>query len=490
MVGFINNVANTVRNGINFNRMLGGFNITDGIRNNLVKGLTHEFKYTQVFSFLVQASNSISTFDWNATDEEIRKQYKEMNEEIMGTWGAVFGRGIGSAAAIALGGGSALIVPKISGARLAQQVMSAASQDAKEQLIDELGEAIRLTGQKAGTMLVLEGYIKYRQILKALPEPALATLFGSKETAHWIKHGWGAEDGPSMKISEKIEEKIEAIQNGPIQEFVREALDGFTDAFIDTGFVVAQEMDEALRQYQLANSRTVEPEVIEIYPNADNEDESYILEGYSQEEFEEFTQHIINTHRVMQSRDVGQIIATSIESYRSSPMLRKLEIVFRSVPRSPFMHRDGTQAIEKVLSIPNVKKNISWQKIKTTFGNGQVAFNAGDRWAVLGFKGTKRYIKVRLDDSSIGSAEAMMKEWADLSELEYDPPVRVNDYQGQTSIQRRPSTPMYAVKGRLMHTNLDANGRIIRDFPTIYQFDLWQDDPPPDFDNQFNNPQP
>ena len=50
--------------------------------------------------------------------------------------------------------------------------------------------------------------------------------------------------------------------------------------------------------------------------------------------------------------------------------------------------------------------------------------------------------------------------------------------------------PMYAVKGRLMHTNLDANGRIIRDFPNIYQFDLWQDDPPLDFDNQFNNPQP
>ena len=488
-IGFVDNVVNAVRSGINFNGMFRGWNITEGIKSNLVRGLNHEFQYTQVFSFLVQASNSISTFDWNATDEEIRAKYKEINEDMAGTWGQVFGRGIGSATAIALGSGSALVLPKISGARLAQQVMSAASQDAREQLIDELGDAMRQTTQQAGSMLALEGYIKYRQIIKSLPQPVLAGMYG-EDTARWIKTGWGAKDGPSMKISEKIDEKIEAIKSGPIQEFVREALDGFTDAFIDTGFVIAQEFDEALRQYQLGQARLGDPEVIEVYPNAENPDERYIIEGSTQEQIEEQTQQIINTHRVMESRDVGQIIATSIESYRSSPMLRKLEIVFKSKPRPPFMHPDGTQAIEKIISIPNVKKNISWQKIKTTFGNGQVAFNAGDRWATLGFKNTNRYLKVRLDDSSIGNAEGMMKEWAELSELEFDPPVRVNDYQGQTARQRKPSMPMYAVKGRLMHTNLDANGRIIRDFPNIYQFDLWQDDPPLDFDNQFNNPQP
>ena len=489
MVGFINNVLNNARSGFNPRQMFEGFNLGDGIKSQFAKWLGYEFKYTEVFSFLVRASNTINTFDWNATDIELRAKYKEMNEEMAGAWGAVFGRGIGSATAIALGGGSALMLPKISGARLAKQVMETASKEAKEELIDEVADAMRETRGKAGSMLALEGFIRYRQLMKKLPESVLTGLYGA-ETAHWIKHGWGAEGGASFKISEKIEEKIEGIKNSVIQEFVTEAIEGFSDSFIDTGFVIAQEFDESLRQFQLAQTRTEDPEVIEVYPNEDNPDERYILEGYTEEEFQGFVQQILNTQRVMQSRDVGQIIASSIDSYRSSPMLRKLEIVFRSVPRSPFMHPDGSRALEKVLSIPNVKKNISWQKIKTTFGNGNVAFNAGDRWAVLKFKDTKRYLKVRLDDASISGAEAMLKDWAELSELEYDPPVAINDYQGQQPIDRRPSTPMYAVKGRLLHTNLGPNGRIIRSFPSIYQFDLWQDDPPPNFADNFNNLRP
>ncbi|WP_324282479.1 hypothetical protein VKI22_01650 [Cyanobacterium aponinum UTEX 3221] len=109
---------------------------------------------------------------------------------------------------------------------------------------------------------------------------------------------------------------------------------------------------------------------------------------------------------------------------------------------------------------------------------------------MLKFKNSRRYIKVQLDDDQINSAEALLKDWASLSDLEYDPPVRANSYQGQTAQQRRPSTPMYAVKGRLIHTNVSSNGRIQRDFPDIYLFDLWQDDPPPNFSDFFNNPRP
>jgi uncharacterized protein YaaR (DUF327 family) len=486
--GFIQNVENNSRTGFNPARMFDGFNLSDGIKSQFAKWLGNEFKYTEIFSFLVRSSNSLSTFDWNATDKELRAKYKELNEEMASAWGAVFGRGIGSATAIALGGGAALMLPKISGARLATQVMGAASEQAKEELIDEVADALRETRGKAGNMLALEGFIRYRQLMKKMPKGVLVGFYG-EETAEWIINGWGSEDGASYKISEKIDEKIENIQNSIIQEFVREAVEGFSDAFIDTGFVIAQEFDESLRQYQLANSGLEDFDVIEVFPNEENPNESYIIEG-NREQLEQQTQDIINTYRVMQSRDVGQIVASSIETYRSTPMLRKLEIVFKSVARSPFIHSNGTRALEKIVSIPNVKKNISWATIKQKFGNGNVAFTAGDRWAVLKFKDTRRYIKVQLDDGSITSAESLLKEWAQLSELEYDPPIRINDYQDQTTRQRRPSTPMYAVKARLLHTNIDSNGRIVQGFPSIYTFDLWQDDPPINFDDNFNNPRP
>ncbi|PHV63191.1 hypothetical protein [Cyanobacterium aponinum] len=489
--GWIQNVANNVRSGFNPSRMFSSFNHGDGVASVFANVLKQEFRYTEVFSFLVRASNTLSTFDWNATDEELRAKYKEINDDMASTWGGVFGRGIGSATAIALGGGSALVLPKISGARLAREVMKTASLDAKEQLIDETIEAVRETRNKAGTMLALEGFIRYRQLLKSIPLPLLTPLVGGNvETAQFIINGWGEEDGASFKISEKLDEKIEGIKNSVIQNFVQEAIEGFSDSFIDTGFVIAQEFDESLRQFQLSQSRTTEPEVIEIYPVAENPDERYVIEADTQEEIEQQAQQVINTHRVMSSRDVGQIVASSIEGYRSSPMIRKLEIVFRSIPRPPFYFPNGERAIEKVVSIPNVKMGLSWQRIKSKFGNGNVAFNAGDRWAVLKFKNTRRYIKVQLDDGQINSAEALLKDWASLSELEYDPPVRTNDYQGQTAQQRRPSTPMYVVKGRLIHTNVNANGRIQRGFPNIYLFDLWQDDPPSNFSDFFNNPRP
>ena len=98
--GLINNVSSNVGNGFSANRMFSGFNLGDGIKSTVTDFLTKEFKYTDIFSFLVRSKNALSTFDWLATDEEIRKQYQEINEELAGTWGAVIGRGIGSSLAV------------------------------------------------------------------------------------------------------------------------------------------------------------------------------------------------------------------------------------------------------------------------------------------------------------------------------------------------------------------------------------------------------
>lgn len=486
MVSFINNVVNAGRTGVNFNAMFETWDIRNGIRSGLIKALSHEFKYTQIFNFLVNKSSNLSTFDWNATDEEIRKQYKQLNEEIASNWGQVFGRAIGSSVSIALGSGSSLILPKISGARLADQIIKSASSQAREDLIDEIQQALNVTTRNTTSYLALEGFIQYRSLLKKMPESLLATIYG-EETAKWIKTGWGNKNGPSLRISDKIEEKIESIKNEVIQEFVREAIDGFTDSFIDTGFVIAQEFDDALRQYQLNNRINRDnSQIIEIYPDADSE-ERYLIQQGSQEEIENITEQIINNHRILQNRDVGQIIASSIDTYRSTPLLRKLEIIFKSKNKPPYYLSDGSRCLEKIISIPNVKKNLTWQHIKSTFGNNRIAFTAGNNWCVLKFKNTRRYLKVQLDD--VNNAESLLKEWATLSELEYEPPIRTNNYQDLPAQYRTQPTPMYAVQGRLIHTNIEPSGRISRQPPSIFKFDLWRDDPPDNFDDFFNNPQ-
>ncbi|WP_324282478.1 hypothetical protein VKI22_01645 [Cyanobacterium aponinum UTEX 3221] len=77
--GWVQNVANNVRSGFNPSRMFSSFNHGDGVASVFANVLKQEFRYTEVFSFLVRASNTLSTFDWNATDEELRAKYKEIN---------------------------------------------------------------------------------------------------------------------------------------------------------------------------------------------------------------------------------------------------------------------------------------------------------------------------------------------------------------------------------------------------------------------------
>jgi hypothetical protein len=483
--GIPNNAPPTPNSGFNPTNMFRGFNMGNGIRSQFLGWLSYEFRYTDVFSFLVRASTVITTFDWNASDKELRAKYKEMNENMASAWGAVFGRGLGSAVAIGIGSPTALMLPKIGSGALARQVMKEASIEAKEELLDEVVDALRETKNNAGSMLALEGFIRYRAFLKSdkVPEALLASLYG-QQTASFIKRGWGEENGETFVISQKIDEKIDGIKNSIVQEFVREAVEGFGDAFIDTGFVIAQGFDDALRQYQLGQRRTTEPEVIEIYPNAENPDEVHVIEGDTLEQVEETAQEVLNNHRVMQNRDVGQIIGSSAESYASMPMLRKLEITFKSIPRPPYMYPNGDRAKMTYISIPNVKRGLTYEKIRRTFGNGQVAYTAGDRWANLKFRGSNRKLQLEVADQQVSGVDALLKQWADLSELPHAESATVSQILDPNANNRKPPVAMYAVKAKLIKSNVNLNGRVTGT-PEFFIFDLWQEDEPFNFREQF-----
>ena len=466
--------------GLNPSRMFSGFNLSEGIKSKFLGFLATEFKYTEIFGFLVRASTTLTTFDWNATDVELRKQYKDMNEDMAGSWGQVFGRGIGSATAIAMGTGTSLVVPKISGARLAKQVFEASSTQAKEEIIDETKDALRDTKNKAGAMLALEGFIRYRKIMKGLPLPLLTTVYGA-ETANFIKKGWGAEGGADFKISEKLDEKIESIKDSVVQEFVREAVDGFADSFIDTGYIIAQELDEGLRQYQLGRARIAPAEVLRILPNRENPDESFILEGDTEEEIQDEIARIVNNWRVLNNRDVGQIVTQDLENLYLQPQLRRLEIIFKSVPRPPFVEPDGKRAKETSVTIPNVKRNLSWQKIKTTLKSPSYVW--GDGTAVLKFI-DKRKIRANFDLSIATSIEGILKEWAELSDGTIKT-ITASNYLDQPAYMNDSPKTMYPAYGRLINKNFTSLNQTPPSQLEIYKFDLWTEDAPPNFSDNF-----
>lgn len=497
MVGMINNVTNSPRQGFNPSQMLGGFNFGNGIRSTIGQFLNKEFKYSEVYNFLVSGAQKLSNFDWNATDEEIRAKYKDLDKQLASAWGGVFGRGIGSATAIAVGGGVGLVVPKISGARLSRQLMSAAGQDAKEEIIDEAIGAIQFTKNLAVDVLTLEGYIKYRNFLRNLPERVLVRLFG-QDTANFIKYQWGTKDGADFRIAEKIEEAIEGINNEVIRMFVEEATEEFFESFIETGYIIAYELDEALRQYQLANSRIVEPEVIEVFPNADNENESFIIEGDTQEEIEQETQQVLNNWRVINNRDIGEIVTQDMEVLEQHPQLRRLEITFKSVPTPPYINPDGTRARNSTITIPNVKASLTWNDIKRTlkYNRTTPSYVWGDSVAVLKFV-DKRKIRIQFDRNSMSNeaVETYLKELAELSDGLIKT-ITINEYVEQPRQMRDQATGMYPLEARVVNRNLtNINRSNANSLPvSAYRFPIWVDNEPDDFITQFGltppNPTP
>lgn len=491
------NVANHPRQGFNPGAMLGGFNLGDGIRSVLGSFLNKEFKYSEVYNFLVSGAQKLANFDWNATDEEIRAKYKNLDQQLASAWGGVFGRGIGSATAIALGGGVGLVVPKISGARLSRQLMKAGTKDAKEEIIDEAIGAIQFTKNLATDVLVLEGYIKYRNFLRKMDHTALTLAFG-KDTADFIKYQWGTENGADFRIAEKIEEFVEGINNEIIQAFVEEATEEFFEAFIETGYIIAYELDEALAQYQLAQSRLADPEVIEVFPNADNENESFIIEGDTQVEIEQETQQVLNNWRVLNNRDIGEIVTQDIEILEQHPQLRRLEITFKSVPTPPYINPDGTRARNSTITIPNVKASLTWRDIKRTlkYNKTTPSYTWGDSVAVLKFV-DKRKIRIQFDRNSMTNeeVETYLKELAELSDGVIKT-ITINEYVEQPRQLRDRATGMYPLEARVVNRNLtDINRSNANSLPVAaYRFPIWVENEPEDFITQFGltppNPTP
>jgi hypothetical protein len=486
---FVQNTAGGARSGFNPSRMFSGFNVGDGIKSTFAKWLGKEFKYTEIYNFLVTGTQQLANFDWNATDEEIKAKYKDLDNQLASAWGGVFGRGIGSAAAIALGGGAGLVVPKISGARLARQIVSATSKEAKEEIVDEAIGAIRFTKNLAVNVLVLEGFMKYRTLLKNSPEPLLRGLGFNSDTINFIKYQWGTKDGADMRISAVIEEKIESINNQVIQNFVEEAVDEFFESFMETGYIIAYELDEALSQYQLANSRVVDPDVIEIFPNQDNPYESFVIEADTNEEIEEQSEQIINNWRVMNNRDIGQIIAQDIEILETHPQSRRLEISFRSRPHPPWTNDQGVSKIS-TLTIPNFKAGITYDRLKRDlkYSLTKPAYIWGDDVAVLKFT-DKRKIRIQYDRRRMTreEVETVLKSFADLS-TGIQKTITANEIVDQPRAMRDEGIGMYPVYCKIFTQNLtQSNIARANQLPRAsYEFPLWLEDEPEGFAEQIN----
>lgn len=489
MFGLGNNTAPPVTTGFRSSTGFGGFNIGNGLRSTVGNALRKEFSYTEIFSNLVQFQQTLSVFDWNATDAELRQKYEAYKTAIAGQMGEIVGRGIGSTLAVGLGGAAGVTVPKISSGQLAKRLMEAGSEQAREEIIEEVESAIQGIKGMALNLGAIETYINIRTFIKKkVPTAILEQVYG-KQTTYFIKNIWGEPGAEDLILQEELEEKIESITNPQIRSFIEQATEAFFESIIETGFVIAGELDSAFREFQLTRAqnqsnqtRTITLQTVADEPNS----ERFLISADNYEEAQDEIRSTLQQWRIMQNRDVGQIVAQSAEIFRAYPQLRRLEITFASVKAPPLIEPNGQNAVIVTVKIPNLKKPITWREIKRTcLVYADYAWEDGN-FNIVAYLNSKRKIKISAKDEIEGE-----KAIRELAELTSDRVIRITSNQAVDQLPdlRRDIKKLYPIKAKLINKDrmLDVNNRFEYNASTLQPesitFALWTDNEPDNLPN-------
>ncbi|MBW4474059.1 MAG: hypothetical protein KME45_27345 [Stenomitos rutilans HA7619-LM2] len=455
--GLIQNVWNAVSK---FAGFIGG----------LIKAVA--FSATKIWGWVVGAIERLKSFNWNATDEELKTMVDAQNLRLAGLWGGVVGQGFGWLAGIGVGYGVAFLCPVVGGAALARLVATKVGKEAMEELLPTLRNALAQTAGAVATSALIGVYTNYRRFLKNAPEAFLNTVFGA-DSANFIKNVWGAKGGPDMSFNHQMDEAIENIQNKALQEFLEEFFDEAWDSFTEAGFIVAQEIDEAFAQHKASQKELLGPErTIEIIPDREAEDESLKLIQMPQQLALPAIQQTINTQRLLYNRDVGEVIGTPAASMgRANFQLRQLVIVFQTRPEPPWVELTGKRCKRVEVQIPDLKVGVSWEDIKTAanpydWGRFRATANMNNRRQMAVYGATAQEAETKLRKLALLSTSDILT--LSISEEQERP----------EKLKKRP-TRVYPTYATLInrHNTIDGQGRTSIDNRTYDEkttrFALW-----------------
>jgi hypothetical protein len=347
-----------------------GKNLLGWIGSKALKFLS--FSATSIFSWLVGAVEKLKAFDWNASDKALEKAMENSNVAIASIWGSFVGQGLGWLAGIAVGYGVSFLCPVIGGAGLARLIALKTSKEALEELSSGLAGAIKQTAGILGSNLATIGYMNFRRLLKNAPRGVLEAVYG-KDGADFIQKVWGKEGGPNMSFNTQMEQAVEGISNKAVQAFVENALEEGWDSFMEAGFIVAAEIDEAYAQQKhaanqsLGTQRSLE---IELDTTAPTESKEVLqVVKMPQRLMVQSVQQSINTYRMIHNRDVGLVMGLPVEEYtRAKPQSLRVTIDLYSVKHPPFF-RNTQDLTWATVTIPDVKRSaLEWTTIKTAVG--------------------------------------------------------------------------------------------------------------------------
>ncbi|OLP18082.1 hypothetical protein BST81_13740 [Leptolyngbya sp. 'hensonii'] len=409
---------------------------------------------TGIWDWVVEKTIELSQFNWNASDQELQVNLQSVNEQLGSIWGGLTGSGIGWLAAMGLGFGVSLVVPVIGGPMLARSIAGKVAIEAGQDLTSRLFAAIFQTFNVGATNATVNTYINFRKWLKDPNNKLLDSLF-PKETAAKIRKDWGKQGGPQWTIAKAIDDKVNSIKNPLLRGFVQGLTSESFESFIEGGYVVAYELENAYEQAKLARqtSRGGEKEII-LVPDREVPEETIVLTGNKETTIQE-VQTALTSHRLVYNRDVGMIAGEAYRDDAHAPVasLRQLKIVFKAKAKPPYRDAKGNRPRETYCTISDVDRGLTWGKVKFAAKH----WTWGKCYAVGRFASRRKMVVYGATETE---AERKLKELAVLSSSRLLT-VRTGTEREVDARKRKKPVEMYPAYAILITLSPSPTGKVV-----------------------------
>lgn len=222
------------------------------------------FSFTALWGILIAAFHYVWTFNWNATDAQLDAAIKQGFVQLAGTFGATLGNALGYIVCGAIPG----LLTATFNEPLAVHMLEEIGDEAADEIASNLANLIKQTGMQLVKMTMAWLYKNTRAFFRSGAANTTRKLIQSGAISqNTIDKAKASKDQPwSFAIA--FNNLVESIPNQALQNFVEEFFDEFSDACIESGYIIAGSLDTFFASQRLANINFFGgTETIEIYPN-------------------------------------------------------------------------------------------------------------------------------------------------------------------------------------------------------------------------------
>lgn len=210
--------------------------------------------FVGLLSSTINTVNFAVNFNINATDEDLLKQIEDQINNFYGLFGAAVGSSLGYLMCGALPGTVAFAFNPAVGALIMRDL----DDQARSEVYAQAGNIGRMSFQTLVNAELSRQFMNARRYLKRDPNHPVSKILKSIMGKDTFKK-WGESNQPSFTISENVINKSidNNIKDKGLKQFTEQLLENFTEACIESGFILAQNLDSQIAANVLAQRQII-----------------------------------------------------------------------------------------------------------------------------------------------------------------------------------------------------------------------------------------